>query len=42
MAIGISLGSLIQPNQDGQEGMQIGTAWKTKLDAQEDKEDSEL
>ena len=39
MAIGISLGSLIQPNQDGQEGMH---SLGTKLDAQEDKEDSEL
>ena len=31
MAIGISLGSLIQQQQDGQEGMQIGTAWDPSL-----------
>ena len=31
MTIGISLGSLIQQNQDGQEGMQIGTAWEPSL-----------
>ena len=31
MTIGISLGSLIQHNQNGQEGMQIGTAWEPSL-----------
>ena len=31
MAIGISLGSLIQQQQDEQEGMQIGTAWDPSL-----------
>ena len=31
MTIGISFGSLIQQNQDGQEGMQIGTAWDPSL-----------
>ena len=31
MAIGISLGSLIQQKQDEQEGMQIGTAWDPSL-----------
>ena len=31
MTIGISLGSLIQNNQNGQEGMQIGTAWDPSL-----------
>ena len=31
MTIGISLGSLIQQNQDGQKGMQIGTACETSL-----------
>ena len=31
MTIGISLGSLIRQNQDGQEGMQIGTAWEPSL-----------
>ena len=32
MAIGISLGSLIQQQQDSQEGMQIGTAWEPSLE----------
>ena len=32
MTIGISLGNLIQQNQDGQEGMQIGTAWEPSLE----------
>ena len=31
MAIGFSLGSLIQQQQDDQEGMQIGTAWEPSL-----------
>ena len=31
MAIGISLGSLIQQQQEEQEGMQIGTAWDPSL-----------
>ena len=31
MAIGISLGSLIQQQQDSQEGMQVGTAWEPSL-----------
>ena len=31
MTIGISLGSLIQQNQDNQKGMQIGTAWDPSL-----------
>ena len=31
MATGISLGSLIQQQQDNQEGMQIGTAWDPSL-----------
>ena len=32
MTIGFSLGSLIQQEQDGQEGMNIGTAWEPSLE----------
>ena len=32
MAIGFSLGSLIQQQQDGQEGQHIGTAWEPSLE----------
>ena len=32
MTIGFSLGSLIQQEQDGQEGMNIGTAWEPNLE----------
>ena len=42
MAIGISLGSLIQQQQDEQEGMQIGTAWDPSLMRKQAKEESEL
>ena len=34
MTIGLSLGSLIQQQQDGQEGQIVGTAWDTSLDSQ--------
>ena len=32
MTIGFSLGSLIQQEQDGQEGMNVGTAWEPSLE----------
>ena len=37
MTIGFSLGSLIQQEQDGQEGMTIETAWDPSLDPSNDK-----
>ena len=37
MTIGFSLGSLIQQQQDGQEGMTIETAWGPSLDPSNDK-----
>ena len=33
MTIGLSLGSLIQQKQDGQEGQIVGTAWEPSLDS---------